>query len=146
LPIHGRALLALACVAALTACSSAPAAEEPPLTTAKTTTTTPPTAPKSLVDGLPGMPAVTDRHNVYANAGANMVQDALKQDKPLVYVPHSGSGDVWVIDPTTFQVVAKYPAGVELQHVVPSYDMRTLYATDDRGDHLVPFDPKTGQP
>jgi DNA-binding beta-propeller fold protein YncE len=150
LPIHGRALLALACVAALTACSSAPAAEEPPLptTTKATTTTSPPTSttPKSLVDGLPGMPPVTDKHDVYADAGANMVQDALKQDKPLVYVPHSGSGDVWVIDPTTFQVVAKYPAGRELQHVVPSYDMRTLYATDDQGDHLLPFDPKTGQP
>jgi DNA-binding beta-propeller fold protein YncE len=149
LPIHGRALLALACVAALTACSSAPAAEEPTLPTTKTTTTTAPpttTTPKSLVDGLPGMPPVTDLHNVYANAGANMVLDAAKQDKPLVYVPHSGSGDVWVIDPATFEVVAKYPAGVELQHVVPSYDMRTLYATDDEGDHLLPFDPKTGQP
>jgi len=153
LPIHGRALLALACVAALTACSSAPAAEEPkptptPTTTTTTTTTPPPTSttPKSLVDGLAGMPPVSDPHNVYADAGPNMVLDALKQDKPLVYVPHSGSGDVWVIDPTTFQVIAKYPAGVELQHVVPSFDMRTLYATDDQGDHLLPFDPRTGQP
>ena len=153
MPIHGRALLALACVAALTACSSAPAAEEPkptptPTTTTTTTTTPPPTSttPKSLVDGLAGMPPVSDPHNVYADAGPNMVLDALKQDKPLVYVPHSGSGDVWVIDPTTFQVIAKYPAGVELQHVVPSFDMRTLYATDDQGDHLLPFDPRTGQP
>lgn len=146
MPIPGRALLALACVAVLTACSSAPAAEEPPLTTTRTTTTPPPTTPKSLVDGLAGMPPVSDPHNVYAHAGVNMMLDAVKQDKPLVYVPHSGSGDVWVIDPATFQVVAKYPAGVELQHVVPSYDMRTLYATDDEGDHLLPFDPRTGQP
>ena len=151
MPSPARALLALACVAALTACSSAPAAEEPkPTPTPTTTTTTPPptttTTPKSLVDGLPGMPPVTDPHNVYADAGAGMVQDALKQDKSLVYVPHSGSGDVWVIDPATFQVIAKYPAGKELQHVVPSYDMRTLYATDDQGDHLLPFDPRTGQP
>jgi YVTN family beta-propeller protein len=98
------------------------------------------------VDGLAGMPPVGDPHDVYADAGPNRVLDAVKQDKPLVYVPHSGSGDVWVIDPTTFQVVAKYPAGKELQHVVPSYDMRTLYATDDQGDHLLPFDPRTGQP
>lgn len=150
----GRALLALACVAALTACSSAPAAEAPestpppPTSTAmpaQTTSTPTTTTPKSAVDGLPGMPPVADAHNVYADAGPNMVLDAVKQDKPLVYVPHSGSGDVWVIDPTTFQVVAKYPAGKELQHVVPSYDMRTLYATDDQGDHLLPFDPRTGQ-
>jgi hypothetical protein len=33
---------------------------------------------------------------------------------------------VWEIDPATFQVVAKYPAGREIQHVVPSYDMRSL--------------------
>jgi DNA-binding beta-propeller fold protein YncE len=148
LPIHTRALLALACVAALTACSSAPAAEEPKPKPTTTTTTPPPTTTtqKSLVDGLTGMPPVSDPHNVYSDAGANMVLDALKQDKPLVYVPHSGSGDVWVIDPATFQVVAKYPAGVELQHVVPSWDMRTLYATDDQGDHLLPFDPRTGKP
>jgi YVTN family beta-propeller protein len=159
LPKSGRALLALACVAALTACSSAPAAEQPkpsPTTTttkpaiSTTITTTKPapttTTPKSLVDGVVGMPAVPDPHDVYADAGANMVQDSVKQDRPLVYVPHSGSGDVWVIDPTTFQVVAKYPAGRELQHVVPSYDMKTLYATDDMGDHLLPFDPKTGLP
>jgi YVTN family beta-propeller protein len=158
LPIPGRALLALACVAALTACSSAPAAEAPspaPTTTTTSTTSTtgstpPPTtsttAPKSLVDGLAGMPPVSDPHDVYADAGVNMVQDAVRQDRSLVYVPHSGSGDVWVIDPATFQVIAKYPAGRELQHVVPSYDMRTLYATDDQGDHLLPFDPRTGQP
>jgi DNA-binding beta-propeller fold protein YncE len=100
----------------------------------------------AAADALPGMPPVTDPHNVYAAAGAGMVADAVKDDKPLVYVPHSKSGDVWVIDPTTFQVVGRYPAGRELQHVVPSYDMRTLYATDDLGDHVLPFDPKTGQP
>ena len=32
----------------------------------------------------------------------------------------------------------------ELQHVVPSWDMRTLYASDDTGDQLTPFDPRTG--
>jgi DNA-binding beta-propeller fold protein YncE len=92
------------------------------------------------------MPPATDPHNVYAAAGPGMLSAVLAGDKPLVYVPHNKSGDVWVIDPATFQVVAKYPAGRELQHVVPSWDLRTLYATDDRGDQLMPFDPKTGLP
>lgn len=100
--------------------------------------------PKSVVDGLPGMPPVTDAHNVYHAAGANMLSDAVRADRELVYVPHSGSGDVWVIDPKTFEVVAKYRAGVEVQHVVPSYDMRTLYATDDVGDQVLPFNAATG--
>lgn len=75
-----------------------------------------------------------------------MLHPAAKEAKPLVYVPHAGSGDVWVIDPATFAVVGIYPAGTEIQHVVPSYDMHTLYATDDRGDHLLAFDPRTGLP
>jgi DNA-binding beta-propeller fold protein YncE len=92
------------------------------------------------------VPAVPDQHNIYANAGANMLSPAAKAAKPLVYVPHTRSGDVWVLDPATFAVVGKYPAGKEIQHVVPGYDMNTLYATDDKGDHLLPFDPRTGLP
>ncbi|QKV80346.1 beta-propeller fold lactonase family protein [Amycolatopsis sp. Hca4] len=105
-----------------------------------------PTPPAPSPNPLPGMPPVPDPHDVDAAAGAGLLSPAVVGDKPLVYVPHSGSGDVWVIDPATFRVVAKYPAGKELQHVVPSWDLRTLYATDDRGDHVLPFDPKTGLP
>jgi DNA-binding beta-propeller fold protein YncE len=95
---------------------------------------------------LPGMPPVTDRHNIYAAAGADMLSDAARAARPLVYVPHTRSGDVWVIDPATFAVVGRYRLGGELQHVVPSYDMRTLYASDDIGQRLTPFDPVTGTP
>jgi DNA-binding beta-propeller fold protein YncE len=92
------------------------------------------------------MPPVTDAHDVYANAAANMLSDAAKAAKPLVYVPHTKSGEVRVIDPATFAVVGTYPLGGELQHVVPSWDMRTLYATDDTTNKVVPFDPVTGKP
>jgi DNA-binding beta-propeller fold protein YncE len=93
------------------------------------------------------MPPVTDPHNVYAAAGADMLSTAAQAAKPLVYVPHTKSNDVWVIDPQTFAVVARYPLGHgELQHVVPAWDMKTLYASDDRGDQLTPFDPVTGIP
>jgi DNA-binding beta-propeller fold protein YncE len=95
---------------------------------------------------LAGMPPITDPRNVYSNAGANMVGDAARAAKPLIYVPHTKSGDVWVIDPGTFAVVGRYPAGKEIQHVVPSHDMRTLYASDDLGNTLTPFDPITGKP
>ncbi|EUA42421.1 putative yVTN beta-propeller repeat-containing protein [Mycobacterium xenopi 4042] len=67
-------------------------------------------------------------------------------DRPLVYVPHNRSGDVWEIDPVTYEVVAKYPVGREIQHVVPAHDMRTLYATDDVGNQMLALDPRTGQP
>jgi DNA-binding beta-propeller fold protein YncE len=106
----------------------------------------PRTSPREYaLDMLPGM-AVADPHNVYAAAGAGMLSPVVRQDRPLVYLPHTNSGDVWVIDPATFTVIARYPAGQQPQHVVPSYDMRTLYATDSRSNHLLAFDPRTGLP
>jgi YVTN family beta-propeller protein len=107
----------------------------------------PDTAPGvSAVSGLPGMPALVDPDNVYAAAGAEMLSPAVRADQPLVYVPHTKSGDVWVIDPATLAVIARYPTGRQPQHVVPSYDMRTLYVTDSRDNHLLAFDPITGLP
>jgi DNA-binding beta-propeller fold protein YncE len=101
-----------------------------------------PTTP--AVNVLPGMPPVTDPKNVYSEAGAGMLSPAAAAAKPLVYVPHSGSGEVRVIDPATFKQVDQFPAGREVQHVVPNYDMTTLYATDDIGNTITPIDPKTG--
>ena len=111
---------------------------------ATATSTSAAASPTPVLDGLPGMPPVTNAQNIYADAGAGMLSAAAKAAKPMVYVPHSGSGDVWEIDPTTFKVVDKFPAGTEVQHVVPSYDMQTLYATDDIGNTITPIDPKTG--
>lgn len=110
-------------------------------TTAAPTTSAAPTVPNQL----PGMPPVLDASNVYSAAGAGMLSAAAAAAKPMVYVPHN-SGEVWEIDPTTFQVVRKFPAGQEVQHVVPSWDMTTLYATDDVGNTITPIDPLTGDP
>lgn len=104
------------------------------------------TAPNTA-STLPGMPPLTNPDNVYAAAGAGMLAATVRHDRPLVYVPHNGSGDgIWVIDPQTLTVIAKYRHPGEWQHVVPSYDMRTLYALDDTGNHLIGFDARTGKP
>jgi len=130
---------------ALTACSAAASPADPdPGPPAPPPTTT--AAAAATVDSLPGMPPVTDLHNVYANAAAGMLSDAVKTARPLVYVPHTKSGEVRVIDPATFATVGTYRLGGELQHVVPSWGMRTLYATDDTGNKIVPFNPVTGAP
>jgi DNA-binding beta-propeller fold protein YncE len=97
-----------------------------------------------VIDGLPGMPPVTDPHDVYAAAGAGMLNAVARTARPMVYVPHN-SGTVWEIDPKTFRVVDRFPAGQEVQHVVPSWDMRRLYATDDIGNTVTPIDPRTGR-
>lgn len=140
-----RAVLLGAALALLAGCSASPdpgvAGTSVPVTAGPVPVAAPP-----IGDQLPGMPAVADPHNVYADAGPNMLSDAAKAALPLVYVPHTKSGDVWVIDPATFAVVGKYRLGGELQHVIPSYDMTTLYASDDTTNKITPFDPKTGKP
>jgi DNA-binding beta-propeller fold protein YncE len=115
--------------------SSSPALGTPPATHQAT--------PAAVANGFPGMPPVTDPSNVYADAGAGMLSPAARAARPMVYVPHN-SGSVWEIDPATFAVVDRFAAGTEVQHVVPSWDMRTLYATDDVGNTVTPIDPTTG--
>jgi YVTN family beta-propeller protein len=74
-----------------------------------------------------------------------MLGPAALASKAYAYVPNTKSGDVWVIDQQTFQVVGKFPVGKEVQHVVPSDDMSSLYATDDIGNVIRRIDPTTGQ-
>jgi YVTN family beta-propeller protein len=84
--------------------------------------------------------------NVYAGAGAGMLSATARRAKDLVYVPNNTTDTVQVIDPKTFTVIATYPTGAEPQHVVPSWDMKTLWVNDDVGNDLVPIDPLTGKP
>ncbi len=121
-----------------------PSSAVAPVTTAEPAG--PPPAAAPAVDVLPGMPPVPDPTNLYSEAGAGMLGDVARRSKAYAYVPHSKSGDVYVIDQATFQVVDRFPVGIEVQHVVPSYDMSSLYATDDLGNVVRRIDPFTGRP
>jgi len=92
-----------------------------------------------------GMKAGSPPLNVYLHAGSNMLSEQVKHFPAYAYVPHNKSGDVWVIDQRSHRVVRKCLVGTELQHVVPSYDLRTLYATSDQGNRLLVIDPATGK-
>ena len=102
------------------------------------------------VETVPGMPPVIDPANLYSETVAGKVSPALADHKELVYVPHVQSNDVYVIDPKTFKVIDKFKVGLNPQHVAPSWDMQTLWVTNnaertDKGS-LTPIDPKTGKP
>jgi YVTN family beta-propeller protein len=105
---------------------------------------------RAQIDTVPGMPPVPDPKNLYSETTADKVSPALAGDKELVYVPHVQSNDVYVIDPKTFKVVDKFKVGLNPQHVVPSWDLQTLWVTNNaerttKGS-LTPIDPKTGKP
>ncbi|MFC0528471.1 YVTN family beta-propeller repeat protein [Phytohabitans kaempferiae] len=85
--------------------------------------------------------------NVYAAAGAGMLGEAVRGHRELVYVPNTQSDNVHVIDPKTYKVIDTFYGGPEPQHVVPAYDMKTLYVASSRvpTGGLVPIDPRTGR-
>src|SRR5204863_383858 len=43
-------------------------------------------------------------------------------------------------------VVRQFSVGMLPQHVVPAYDLRTLWVTNDLGNSLTPINPATGSP
>ncbi len=98
---------------------------------------------------VPGMPPVTDPANLYSETAAGRISPAVAGDLARVYVPNRISGDVTVIDPATFKVVDTIKVGVNPQHVVPSWDLRTLWVANNaegRPDgSLTPIDPRTGK-
>jgi YVTN family beta-propeller protein len=98
----------------------------------------------------PGMPPLLDPHNVYAGAGAQGLSAATAGALQRVYVPELRSNAVAVIDPATRKVLGHFPVGINPQHIVPSWDLQTLWVTNNserRHDgSLTPIDPKTGLP
>jgi len=98
---------------------------------------------------LPGMPPVVDPNNIYSESAAGKLSPATAGALPRVYVPNVKSGDVYVIDPATFQVVDHFMVGGNPQHIIPSWDMKTLWvagsAERNLSGILVPIDPKTGK-
>ncbi len=83
--------------------------------------------------------------DVYAGTGLGMLSTEAKAAKPMVYVPNSQQDTVQLIDPATYQVVRTFRVSREPQHVVPSWDLKTLWVNMDIGNQLVPIDPRTGK-
>ena len=121
-----------------------------------TTTLTPVQAPAGApaaaapVQTVPGMPPVVDPLNLYSETGAGKMSPAVAGHLERVYVPNLRSNDVYVIDPETAKVMYNFKVGRSPQHVVPSWDLKTLWVANNaegRTDgSLTPIDPLTGKP
>jgi YVTN family beta-propeller protein len=83
--------------------------------------------------------------DLYAATGVGNLTATAASAKHLVYVPNSKSNTVTIIDPVNRRVLRTFKTGKLPQHVVPSYDMTTLWVTNNEGDSLTRIDPNTGQ-
>jgi YVTN family beta-propeller protein len=108
------------------------------------------TPPFTAVTTVPGMPAVVDPANLYSETVAGRLSPAVTGALQRVYVPNRLSNTVSVIDPESLKVVDTFKVGRNPQHVVPSWDLRTLWVANNaegRADgSLTPIDPMTAKP
>ena len=81
---------------------------------------------------------------VYAATAA--VAPAIANDANRVYVPSGLADAVTVIDPATKQIVMSTSTGrgTTPQHVVPSFDLTTLWVLLNKSDAVVPINARTG--
>ena len=84
--------------------------------------------------------------NVYAADVRGDLSPTVAHDPARVYVPNSQSNTVDVISQRTGRVVDEFAVGAQPQHVTPSWDLKTLWVTNDLGNSLTPIDPRTGRP
>ncbi|MDH5339648.1 MAG: YncE family protein [Rubrivivax sp.] len=90
------------------------------------------------------------RVNVYGGISADRLSPTVQADLARVYVPNLRSNDVVVVDPATLKVVNRFKVGIGPQHIVPAWDLRTLWVTNNAEGmttgSLTPIDPRTGLP
>jgi YVTN family beta-propeller protein len=91
------------------------------------------------------VPALLDPKDVYAADRPGRLSPVVRDFPPRVYVPNSESDTVDVIDPKTYKIVDHFKVGKLPQHVVPSWDLKTLWVANDLGNSLTPIDPKSGK-
>ena len=107
-------------------------------------------APAEPIVTIPGMPPVIDARNLYSEIGSAHMSPSVRDDLERIYVPNLRSNDVYVIDPATMKVVDKFKVGVAPQHIIPSWDLKTLWVGNNaerrKDGSLTPIDPRTGKP
>jgi YVTN family beta-propeller protein len=107
-------------------------------------------APPGAIATVPGMPGVPDPNNLYSETASDRMSPAVANHLPRVYVPNRSENTVSVIDPETLKVLSTFKVGIHPQHVVPSWDLKTLWVANNaegRTDgSLTPIDPLTGKP
>ena len=92
---------------------------------------------------LPGMPPVIG-NDIYSQTRKGMLAPQVRHDPSLLYVPDSNGYRVTVISQRTHRIVRVIPAGYLSQHVVPSYDLDTLYTNSSAANQLMTINPRTG--
>jgi YVTN family beta-propeller protein len=106
--------------------------------------------PGDQIQTVSGMPPVLDASNLYSGTAPDRLSPAVGGALSRVYVPNRRSNSVYAIDPATLAIVDHFPVGASPQHIVPSWDLKTLWVANNgarrSSGSLTPIDPTTGKP
>ena len=96
--------------------------------------------------GTPSAATSAPVRNVYAATAAGALTGAARTARPHGlraehHVRHACSSST----PAPTRSSDRFSTGREPQHVVPSWDLKTLWVNDDLGNDLTPIDPRTGK-
>jgi YVTN family beta-propeller protein len=89
------------------------------------------------------------RVNIYSEISQSHLSPVVANALFRVYVPNHSSNTVSVIDPLTHKVIDTFRVGEGPQHIIPSWDLKTLWVanTANQTTHgsMTPIDPTTGK-
>ena len=94
---------------------------------------------------LPGMPPSLSPTDIYAADRPGQLSPVVASMPARIYVPNTESDSVSVIDPATYKVIETIPVQRQPQHVVPSWDLKTLWVLNDLANSITAIDPATGK-
>jgi DNA-binding beta-propeller fold protein YncE len=95
---------------------------------------------------LAGMPPLLDQNDIYAADRPNEFSPVVKNFPHIAYVPNHTSNTLTEINIDTRKVIATYKMKPGPQHVVPSWDLKTLWVNNNEGNYLTPINPANGKP
>ncbi len=81
--------------------------------------------------------------NLYADTTVGKLTPQVRDVPARVYVPNSDGNSITIIDPVTGAVTQIDKVGVLPHHIIPSWDLSTLYILDTSGNVIVPINPRT---
>lgn len=83
--------------------------------------------------------------NIYLHANAGMFSQNIRGALPRAYVPNTDDNTVSVIDTSSYQVVDTIKTDKDPEHIVPSYDLKTIWILNAIGNTVTPIDPVTSK-
>ncbi|EJL83509.1 YVTN family beta-propeller repeat protein [Herbaspirillum sp. CF444] len=104
------------------------------------------------LDGIamPKMLAISNESNLYRGTAPSHMSPTVADALERIYVPNHSDNTVSVIDPETLKVIDTFMVGANPQHVVPAWDLRTLWVANNaegrKDGSLTPIDPITSKP